>query len=86
VSTSLQILSTALLFSFIICCAVSGILQILAWARHTRQGAPVSFRALLHPGAYFDAVGLRQMHLARRLLTVGAAGYAGYVLIAVLAG
>lgn len=84
-STTLEVLSTALLFSFILCCVVSGMLQILAWSRHAREGAPASFRAILSPEAFFDEVGVRQIKLARRLLTVGASAYLVYV-VATLAG
>ena len=77
-STAMQILSTALLLSFVMCCVVSGILQVFAWSRHAREGAPVSLRALREPEQYFDPVGTRQVQLARRLLTVGGAAYLTY--------
>jgi hypothetical protein len=80
----LRILATALVFSFVLCCVVSGILQVLAWSRHARKGAPVSVRALWHPEGYFDAVGLRQILLARRLLTVGAVAYLSYGVLVVV--
>jgi hypothetical protein len=78
VSAVLGVLSTALVLSFVMCCVLSGLLQVLAWSRHARQGAPVTLRALRHPEQYFDPVGLRQMLLARKLLTVGGAAYLSY--------
>lgn len=84
-STETEVLATALLFSFITCCVVSGGLQILAWARHSRKDASVSLRALIDPASYFDEVGLRQIELAKRLITVGAVAYAGYVALMLLA-
>jgi hypothetical protein len=74
----LRVLGTALLLSFVLCCVVSGLLQVLAWSRHAREGVPVSLRALRHPEGFFDPVGLRQILLARRLLTVGAVAYLSY--------
>jgi hypothetical protein len=79
-----HILATALVLSFFLCCVVSGILQVLAWSRHARQGAPVSLRALWRPEGYFDPVGLRQILLARRLLTVGAVAYLSYGVLVVV--
>lgn len=78
-STTVEVLSTALILSFIMCCVMSGMLQILAWSRHAREGAPVSFRALLNPEPFFDDIGVRQIRLARRLLTLGAGAYVIYV-------
>lgn len=71
----LALLSTTLLFAFVICCVVSAVLQILAWSRHSREGVSVSLRALWKPEGYFDEVGRRQIELARRLLTVGGMAY-----------
>ncbi len=71
----LPLLSTALFFAFIICCVVSAVLQILAWSRHSREGVPVSVRALWKPEGYFDEIGTRQVELARRLITVGGLAY-----------
>lgn len=79
--TLLQLLAGSLVAAFVLCCLVSGILQVLAWARHARRGAPVSLRALWRPEGYFDAVGLRQILLARRLLTIGAVAYLSYGLL-----
>lgn len=66
---------TTALFAFVICCVVSAALQIIAWSRHAREGAPVSLRALWKPEGYFDEIGLRQMQLARRLLLAGGVAY-----------
>lgn len=77
-SAVLELLSTALLLSFVLCCVVSGVLQVFAWSRHSREGAPVSLRALVEPGRYFDEIGCRQMQVARRLLTVGGVAYLSY--------
>lgn len=85
-STASELLASALLFSFITCCVVSGGLQILAWTRHAREDASVSLRALVDPAAYFDQVGLRQIHVAKRLITVGAVAYAGYVGVMLVLG
>ncbi|MEX0912043.1 MAG: hypothetical protein WD737_11575 [Gemmatimonadota bacterium] len=74
----LPILANALVLSFITCCLVSAVLQILAWSRHAREGAPVTIRALWRPEGHFDEIGLRQIHLARRLLTLGGLAYLGY--------
>ena len=78
-STTLEVVSTALVLSFIMCCVMSGMLQILAWSRHAREGAPVSFRALVNPEPFFDEIGARQIRLARRLLMLGAGAYVLYV-------
>lgn len=83
-STTVEVLSTALILSFIMCCVMSGMLQILAWSRHAREGAPVSLRALLNPEPFFDDIGVRQIRLARRLLTLGAGAYVVYVVAAML--
>lgn len=77
-STPIAILSAALVFSFIICCVVSAALQIVAWSRHSLEGAPVSLRALWRPEGYFDEIGLHQIRLARLLLTIGGVAYLSY--------
>jgi len=66
---------TALLLVCVSCCVASALLQIIAWGRHKRPETAVSLRALWNPEGYFDAVGLHQIRLARRLLMVGAAAY-----------
>jgi hypothetical protein len=75
---TVALIGNALVFSFIICCVVSAALQILAWSRHAREGVPVSLRALWRPEGYFDEIGLHQIRLARRLLTVGGCAYLAY--------
>lgn len=71
----------ALVFAFVICCTVASALQLVAWWRHTLPGAHVTFRAVWRPEGYFDAIGLRQIRLARLLLLVGVASYLTYLLI-----
>jgi hypothetical protein len=68
-------LSTLLFTTFVVCCTVSAVLQILAWSRHSLEGARVSLRGLWRPEGYFDAVGVRQIRLARVLLAVGGVAY-----------
>jgi hypothetical protein len=72
------LLSNVLVYVFILCCIVSASLQVLAWSRHSLEGAPVSIRALWRPEGLFDEVGLRQINTARRLLTVGGVAYLTY--------
>jgi hypothetical protein len=76
--TLFAFLATMLLFTFIICCVVSAALQILAWSRHARAGVPVSLKALWKPEGYFDEIGLRQIHIARRLLLLGGVAYLSF--------
>ena len=76
--TALDLLAAALVFAFVLCCVVSGILQVFAWTRHARRDVPFSVRALTQPQEYFDGVGLRQIQLARRVLTVGGVAYLSY--------
>ncbi len=76
--TLLALAQQAFLLTFVACCAASGMLQAVAWMRHTREGVPVSPRALLEPEAYFDEVGLRQILLSRRLITLGGMAYLGF--------
>jgi hypothetical protein len=73
--TVFTIIATSMLFAFVICCVVSAALQIIAWSRHARRGAPVSLEALWSPEGYFDEIGIRQIQLARRLLLVGGFAY-----------
>jgi hypothetical protein len=82
-STAVEIIATALLFSFIMCCVVSAALQVMAWSRHSLEGVSVSVRALWRPEGYFDTIGLQQMRLARRLLALGGWAYLTYGLILV---
>jgi len=82
---TLAVLANALVLSFVICCIVSAGLQVIAWSRHAREGAPVSMRALWQPEGHFDEIGLRQIRLARRLLTVGGIAYLAYGLLMIVA-
>ena len=84
-ATIFDLLVTAFVLSFVFCCIVSGILQLLAWTRHARAGVPVSLRALWRPEEYFDPIGLRQIALARRLLTIGGVAYLSYGVLVVVA-
>jgi hypothetical protein len=81
---ALEILGTALLLSFVLCCVASGFLQVRAWGRHARSDVAVSLRALRDPAPYFDEIGQRQMLLARRLLTVGGVAYVTYGLLIIV--
>ena len=83
---SWMIIGNTLLFSFIICCVVSAALQIVAWSRHAREGAPVTMKALWKPEGYFDEIGLHQIRIARRLLTVGILAYVAYGSTIVISG
>lgn len=80
-STAMAVLANALVLCFVICCVVSAALQILAWSRHAREGVPVSLKALWKPEGYFDEIGLRQILVARRLLTLGGWAYLTYGLL-----
>lgn len=80
-----DLLAAALLYAFILCCVLSAALQVLAWGRHAREGVRVSVKALWRPEGCFDAVGLRQVRLARRLLNLGVGAYLGFVLLNLLA-
>jgi hypothetical protein len=71
-------LATWLVLTFVICCVLSAVLQILAWSRHAKEGAPVSLRALWRPEGHFDAIGVRQIQLARRLLLIGGVAYLSF--------
>lgn len=81
----LSFASALLVFSFVTCCVLSAALQVLAWSRHAREGVPVSLRALWRPEGYFDEIGLRQIRLARLLLSVGGVAYLSYGLLTVIA-
>ena len=83
--TAFDLLVTAFVSSFILCCLLSGILQLLAWTRHSREGATVSLRALRHPEEFFDPVGRRQIVLARRFLTIGGVAYLSYGVLMLVA-
>lgn len=81
----LEILGSTLLLTFLACAVASGALQLLAWTRHAREGAPVRLGALWRPHGYFDEVGLRQMLLARTLMLVGIVAYLSYGVLLLLA-
>ncbi len=74
----LAIFGVGLVLTFIGCCVSSAMLQIVAWTRHAREGVPVSLRALWKPEEHFDEVGVRQITLARSLLTVGGVAYLSF--------
>src|SRR5690554_5057195 len=75
---TVALLGSTLVYSFVLCCVVSAALQVLAWSRHAREGAPRSLRALWRPEGFFDPIGLRQMRIARTLLLVGGFMYVMY--------
>ena len=74
----LMVLGNALLLSFIICCVVSAALQVMAWSRHAKGGVPITVKALWRPDGFFDEVGMHQIRIARRLLTIGILAYIAY--------
>ncbi|HEX8905018.1 MAG TPA: hypothetical protein VF771_09275 [Longimicrobiaceae bacterium] len=74
-----------LFFSFIACCVASALLQILAWTRHKREGAPVNPGALWKPEGFFDPIGLYQMKIAKRALIIGGVMYLSYGLLMIVA-
>lgn len=74
----LALFGTGLVLTFVACCVASAALQIVAWTRHAREGAPVSIRALWKPEDHFDPVGIQQIRLARTLLTVGGVVYLSF--------
>lgn len=84
-ATTFALLGRMLLIAFVLCCALSAVLQLLAWTRHGRAGVPMSVRALWRPEGHFDEVGLRQIRRARRLLNVGIVAYVAFVALNVLA-
>jgi hypothetical protein len=75
---TVPLIANALVLAFIGCCIASAALQVIAWSRHANDGTPVSFRALWKPEGHFDAIGLHQIRLARRLLTIGGIAYLSY--------
>lgn len=81
----LDALAAMLLYGFVICCVVSAALQVVAWSRHGREGAPVSIRALWKPERYFDEIGQRQIRTARLLLNTGIVLYLGFGLLNLVA-
>ncbi|HEX8693230.1 MAG TPA: hypothetical protein VF746_12460 [Longimicrobium sp.] len=77
---------TLLFFSFVACCVASALLQVIAWTRHKKEGAPVNPGALWKPEGHFDDVGLFQMRLAKRALLIGGVMYLSYGVMMLLAG
>ena len=73
-------------FSFVACCVASALLQVIAWTRHKKEGAPVNPAAVWKPEGYFDGVGTYQMRLARAALIIGAVLYLSYGVLRVVAG
>jgi len=74
-----------LFFSFIACCVASALLQVLAWTRHKREGAPINPGALWKPEGFFDDVGLYQMKIAKRAIIIGGVMYLSYGLLILVA-
>ena len=85
VARIVQLFASGLLLAFVACCVASAALQIVAWSRHRREGAPVSFSAVWKPEGYFDSTGLYQMRLAKSLLIVAGVAYLSYGLVLVVA-
>lgn len=83
--TVFALLGTALFLAFALSCVMSAVLQILAWSRHSRPGVKVNLKALWKPEGYFDAIGMRQIRLAQRLLIVGGVAYLSLGLLVVAA-
>jgi len=84
VSKFLATFGTLLFFSFVACCVASALLQVLAWTRHKREGAPVNPGALWKPEGSFDAIGVYQMRLAKRALIIGGVMYLSYGLLMIV--
>ena len=83
-SKFLATFGTLLFFSFVACCVASALLQVLAWTRHKREGAPVNPGALWKPEGSFDAIGVYQMRLAKRALIIGGVMYLSYGLLMIV--
>lgn len=81
----LSVLGPGLVLAFIMCCIASAVLQVVAWTRHAREGARVSLRALRKPEEHFDEIGIRQITLARTLLTIGGVAYLSFGVLTVAA-
>ncbi|HEX2190300.1 MAG TPA: hypothetical protein VHG51_15435 [Longimicrobiaceae bacterium] len=81
----LSVFGAGLVLTFAACCVASAMLQIVAWTRHAREGALPSLRALWKPEEHFDPVGVRQVTLARSLLTIGGVAYLSYGVLALAA-
>jgi hypothetical protein len=81
-----NVLASALLLSFFVSCVSSGVLQVIAWSRHAREGVVPSLRALWRPDGHLDAVGVRQIRVARSLLILGVVAYLSYGILLAVAG
>mgnify|MGYP003575490678 FL=1 len=81
----LSVFGVGLVLTFIACCVTSAMLQIVAWTRHAREGVPVSLRALWQPEEHFDEIGIRQITLARTLLTIGGVAYLSFGVLSLAA-
>ncbi|HEX2091681.1 MAG TPA: hypothetical protein VHG28_04730 [Longimicrobiaceae bacterium] len=81
----LGMLGVGMVLTFIGCCVASAALQIVAWTRHAREGAPVTVRALWRPEEHFDPIGIQQIRLARTLLTMGGVAYLSFGVLSLLA-
>jgi hypothetical protein len=79
-STIARVVLASLLLGFFGCCVASAALQLLAW-RHVRADKGPTVRGVWKPENYFDAVGLRQMRLARALLIVGGVLFVSYLIV-----
>ena len=80
-SVGFRLAAAALLLSFFGCCVASAVLQMVAWGKHLRPGQGPTLRGIWDPDGYLDAIGVRQMNLARRLLIVGALAYVSHLLV-----
>jgi hypothetical protein len=81
-----NVLASALLLSFVVSCVSSGVLQVIAWSRHAREGVVPSLRALWRPDGHLDPVGVRQIRVARSLLILGIVAYLSYGILLAVAG
>lgn len=79
-----QVVTLALFLSFAGCCIASALLQMVASLRHS-TGKGVGFGAMWRPEGKFDAVGVYQMRLAKRLLLIGAVAYLSYGVLMLVA-
>jgi hypothetical protein len=84
-AAAVNVLASALLLSFVLSCVFSGVLQVLAWSRHAREGVAPSLRALWRPDGYMDPIGVRQLRIARSLLILGVVAYLSYGVLVLIA-
>ncbi|MDQ3555204.1 MAG: hypothetical protein M3409_00285 [Gemmatimonadota bacterium] len=83
-SPLLSAVGDGLVLTFVACCVVSAALQIVAWSRHALPGVSVSLRSFQEPERFFDRIGVYQIRLARRLLTVGGVAYLSFGVLLLL--